>query len=117
MISNRYIMRQVIEDVDPFVIAVTNSVGQVLDPATTTRCQICLAEALSNIVKYARPTHPGATIEITIIETDSVLTVDILEPAGTDAFDLRDHAVDLATVDPLAESGRGLGLILQCADG
>ncbi len=109
-------MQNALEDVDPLVTSLKAVVCVALGPETAFRFEICVSEALTNLVKHAKPKTRGETIEITVTEQDEILVVEIFDPVGADAFDPRDHAADLETMDPLAEEGRGLGLIMQCAD-
>ncbi len=116
MIKSRHQIQNTLEDVDHLVTSLEAVVCLALGPEATSRFEICLSEALTNLVKHAKPKMGAAAIEITVTEQDQIIVVEILDPVGADPFDLRDHAVDLKTIDPLAEEGRGLGLIMQCAD-
>lgn len=116
MIPSRYQMKNMLEDVTPTVMSLKADVCVALGASTTVRFEICISEALTNVVKHAQPTTPDELIDVTVQETSDAISVEIFDPAGAVPFDLRDHAHDLETVDPLAESGRGLGLIMQCAD-
>ncbi len=109
-------MRNTLEDVDLLVTSLKDVVCVALGPEVTFRFEICVSEALTNIVKHAKPKVTEGRIDITVTEFDRTVMIEIFEPVGTDAFDPRDHAADLDTIDPLAEEGRGLGLIMQCAD-
>jgi serine/threonine-protein kinase RsbW len=109
-------MNNTLEDVTPMVLSLKADVCAALGASATVRFEICLSEALTNVVKHAQPTTPDELIDVTVQETSDAICVEIYDPAGAAPFDFRDHALDLVTVDPLAESGRGLGLIMQCAD-
>jgi len=109
-------MQNDLGDVDRMVVALKTAVDGTLDSAAMFKFEICTSEALTNIVKHAAPIAKNASILVQLSEAESTLDVMIFDPAGAAPFDLRDHARDLDTVDPLAESGRGLGLIMQCAD-
>lgn len=109
-------MQNDLGDVDRMVMSLKTAVDETLDSAAMFKFEICTSEALTNIVKHAAPTAKNASILVRLSETESTLDVMIFDPVGASYFDLRDHARDLDTVDPLAESGRGLGLIMQCAD-
>lgn len=116
MISASFHMQNDLGDVDRMVVALKTAVDGTLDSAAMFKFEICTSEALTNIVKHAATTNKSDHILVQLSETDSNLDVIIFDPVGAAPFDLRDHARDLDTVDPLAESGRGLGLIMQCAD-
>lgn len=113
MINRRYHMQNTLEDVDPLVVTLKGDVSALLDIATAFRVELCVSEALTNVVRHAAS---DAQIEIVLSETDDGVTVAIFDPDGAAHFDLRDHAPALENIDPLAECGRGLGLIMQCAD-
>ncbi len=108
-------MPNTLDAVDPMVVALCAHVAEALPPAVLVRFQICLSEALTNVVKHAgAPASAVIDVDATI-NPDAVL-IELFEAEGANPFDPRDHAVDLAALDPLAESGRGIGLILHCAD-
>jgi serine/threonine-protein kinase RsbW len=109
-------MQNDIGAVDRMVVSLRSAVDGTLDSATIFRFETCISEALTNIVKHSATAHKNDPILIQVSETQADLDVSIFDPADAAPFDLRDHARDLDNVDPLAESGRGLGLIMQCAD-
>jgi serine/threonine-protein kinase RsbW len=116
VINQSFHMKNDIENVDRMVMSLKSVVKDILDSTTMFRFEICLSETLTNSVKHADTHDKETPIEVTLIETASALVVDVFDPVGAGFFDLRDHAKDLDSVDLMAESGRGLGLILQCAD-
>lgn len=109
-------MPTVLENVDAAVLALKSVVGDILGADVLIRFEICLAEALVNLVKYAAPGVTDAVVQIDLCEASDRVRIDIYDPEGTPAFDLRAHAKDLSKVELMAESGRGLGIIMQCAD-
>ncbi len=109
-------MQNVLNDVDPMVLSLKACVENTLSPAAQFKFEISVSEALANLVKHASASDTSAPIEINVSETDTNLIVEIFDPISAQTFDLRDHAQPLSAVDPLAEGGRGLGLILQCTD-
>lgn len=109
-------MQKTLEDVDPMVMSLRAAVGMVLKGDDVLRCEISVAEALTNIVMHAAPKCADAYIDVIVTEIPQAVVVEIFDPAGAEAFDPRDHVTVFHTVDPMAESGRGLGLILKCAD-
>ena len=108
-------MQNDLDAVDTTVVALCACVADALPAATMIRFQICISEALTNLVKHTSA-PASAVVDIDVTVNPDAVQVAIYDPDGAAPFDLRDHAVDLDTLDPLAESGRGIGLILQCAD-
>lgn len=87
-----------------------------LGAAVAARFEIGASEALTNAVKHGHAAAPGSQIEMTLEWAADAVTVEIFDLPGTTPFDPRTHAPLLDDVDPLAESGRGLALIVHCAD-
>lgn len=110
-------MQNQLEAVDPMVLTLKGHLGDRLADETLMRFDICMSEALANLVLHAKTEQKDAPIDLMFNFDDDVLTVDIFDPEGTEAFDIRKQARALSDVDVMAESGRGLGLILECADG
>ncbi len=105
-----------IEAVDPMVLGLKARVEDSLVKEALLRFEICVIEALTNVVEHATPSSKEASVEIHLQNTDAGVVIEIFDLEGTAPFDLRDHVTDLSLVDEMAEGGRGLGLILQCAD-
>jgi serine/threonine-protein kinase RsbW len=105
-----------LEAVDPMVLTLKGQLEGILADETMCRFDICLSEALVNLAVHSKTDNKNAQIEVTLEINDSVVTAEIFDPDGAQAFDIRDNATDLSDVDEMAESGRGLGLILECAD-
>lgn len=116
MIDQSFHMQNNLDDVNRLVMSLKVIAEGVLDQTTMFKFEICTAEALTNIVKHAGTKNKDEPIQVTITENDVALIVEIFDPMDAAAFDLRIHARELENVDPMAESGRGLGLIMQCAD-
>ncbi len=98
------------------VLRLKADVEGALEPETLLRFEICVNEALSNLTIHADTRDRNAPIDITLTKKLDTIVVDIFDPVGTKPFDLKDHAVALSNVELTAENGRGLGLILECAD-
>lgn len=105
-----------IEAIDPMVLTLKSHVDGALSGEALFRFDICLSEALANLVLHAETTDKSAPITVKIRHEADRLNASIFDPVGAEAFDIRDKARALDDVDALAESGRGLGLILECAD-
>lgn len=104
-----------LEDVDRTVMSLQADVCATLGPAVAARFEICMSEALTNIVKHGQTAAPDAQIEMVLAWAGDAVTVEILDLPGAAPFDLRTHAPRLDEIDPLAEGGRGLALIMHCA--
>lgn len=110
-------MRNCLECVDPMTDAVMEAVDGSFEGELPIRVRICLSEALYNLVIHAETPDKSAPIAIVSkLEGDSV-TLQILDPVGAAPFDIRAHAPELSQIDVMAENGRGLALIMDCADG
>lgn len=105
-----------IDAVDPMVITLRDIASSVLSEESRFRFEICVSEALANLVTHAKHGGPNTTIKIFLTLGATRVDIEILDPPGGKPFDLRQHAKDLSEVDEMAEGGRGLGLIVQCAD-
>ncbi len=116
MITSRHQVQNTLEQVDQLVKFLAARIRVALGPDTAFRFELCLSEALTNIVKHAKPNDRKGLIDVITTDRDDTVLVEIFDPVGTEAFDPRNHATDLENVDSLAEKGRGLGLIMQCAD-
>ena len=106
-----------LEAVDPMVLALKGHLQDKVADEILMRFDICMSEALANLVLHAETEQKSAPIDLTLDLTENTVTIDIFDPEGTKAFDLRTQARALSDVDIMAENGRGLGLILECADG
>ncbi|WP_119840550.1 ATP-binding protein [Pseudooceanicola algae] len=105
-----------LDAVDPMVLALKGQVEGHLAMDVQFRFNICVSEALTNLVLHARSTDPDAQVDIALATVGEDIVIEIFDPPGAAAFDLREKAAALSEVDLLAEGGRGLGLILECAD-
>lgn len=80
------------------------------------QCQIALAEAFTNTVRYAHSSKPADTpIEIEVTFSRSALEIRIWD-YGTE-FDLENFLQKAPPVSEQAEGGRGLRLMEKIADG
>jgi serine/threonine-protein kinase RsbW len=104
-----------------------NSLGQVLawfdqfaspvmPRAIWLQCQIALAEAFTNTVRYAHFSKPADTpIEIEVTFSRSALEIRIWDYGSE--FDLENFLQKAPPVSDQAEGGRGLRLMERIADG
>ena len=114
MTAQAFDMTNGVDAIDPMVLTLRGHVAPVLSDDARFRFELCVTEALTNIVTHAA----GTTAPIQIILTIDAghARIEIFDPEGADPFDLRAHANELSQVDAMAESGRGLGLIMECSD-
>ncbi len=105
-----------LDAVDPMVLTMKDQLRVVLSNETLLRFDICLSETLANLVLHAKAATPGSQVDVTLDIAKGRVTAQIFDPEGAAVFDIRDAARDLDAVDVMAECGRGVGLILQCAD-
>lgn len=80
------------------------------------QCQIALAEAFTNAVRYAHRSQPADTpIEIEITFRRSTLEIRVWDYGAE--FDLENFLKKVPPVSEQAEGGRGLRLLEKIADG
>lgn len=116
MIEKTFHMANTPEDVDETVLQVISSIESAVSALLLTRVKICLSEALYNNVLHAQVDDKSGPISISVAVQEGSLVLEIFDPIGAKPFDISAHAPDLAEVDLMAENGRGLGLIMECAD-
>jgi serine/threonine-protein kinase RsbW len=109
-------MPNLLDDVDPMVMALAAKVGSVLAMEARFRFEVAISEALTNLVVHAKTDLADAVINISLRLGKDNVSIEIFDPTGAAPFDIRDHAQDLSQVAQTHEGGRGLGLIMECAD-
>jgi len=114
--SQTYTMSNALEAVDPMVQRLSAAVEPSLSDPTRFKFEICISEALNNLVAHARPKASAAEININLRVKPAAISIEIFDPAGAEPFDLREKATDLSQVNEMAEGGRGLGLIMEFAN-
>jgi serine/threonine-protein kinase RsbW len=105
-----------IYDVDLMVMELASKVDGILPLEARFRLELSVIEALTNLVLHAKTDAKNPVIDIHLTLGDDNATLEIFDPPGAAPFDLRDHARELSGIDPNAEGGRGLALIMDCAD-
>lgn len=116
MILGTFAMPATLERVDDTVIALKAEAADVLTGDMPLRLEICLAEALTNhIVHRSRETNEKIG-DIELRKIPGGVSVSIFDAPGSDPFDIRDMNASFDDIPLLAESGRGVALILSCAD-
>jgi len=111
-----YSMKNRIEDVDPMVLSLKAAVSGHLPDEKMLGFELCISEAMTNAVKHGTAGDGKSFVDLTLWLGKNAVSLEIYDAEGAAPFDLRKQARDLSEVDTLAESGRGLGLILTCAD-
>ena len=90
-------------------------VGDGLAPEALIRLEIVLTEALNNVVLHGG-LPPGAGIDLAVRKDGAGVWVEIRDPGRPVPAELFGTARDPADLDPLAESGRGIPLIVALSD-
>lgn len=103
--------------VDQMVVSLTQAASAVLSDGDVLRFELATSEVLTNIVKHAlNGGNEGSIVDIELSTSDDGVVLEIYDPVDTEPFNLRDVKTHIDDVDPLAESGRGIAIILSCAD-
>lgn len=109
-------MPNCLEHVDPTVQATIAKLEGLLPDSMLMRVQISLSEALTNLTIHASTKNKSAPVDIVLSRKDERLIVEVFDPAGAKPFNPLDHARELSEIDPMAEGGRGVAIILECTD-
>jgi len=102
-----------LEEVDGAVVALRNAAAKRLPEPALIRLEIAVSEALTNVVRHGY-TSPAGTIEASCHDQGDGVVVTISDN-GRPAPDNLFSSASLPE-DPFEESGRGIALILSCAD-
>ena len=116
MTTHTFDISNTLDAVDPMVLTLRSKVEGMLSDDTRFRFEIGVTEILTNLVNHAQTDVTDPLIKIVLTVKQGIALIDISDPSGAEPFDLRSHATDLSDIDAMAEGGRGLGLIVQCAD-
>lgn len=110
-----HIPRQ-LDAVDPAVIALKSEVEKQLSDEVRFRFELCVIEALTNLVTHAQGETLDDVIEIRMDLKDGHVKIELFDPSGAEPFDPCSGATDISEIDGMAEGGRGIGLIMELAD-
>jgi len=78
---------------------------------------ICLTEALNNVIKHAYKGEQNKPIEVIVTKDSNLLEMQIIDSGiSRDSFVIKDLDYDPNDIDNLPESGMGLYLIKQLMD-
>lgn len=102
--------------VDPMVVALRSEVEPIVSDGTRFRFEICIIEALTNLVTHAAADTSETAIEIRMNLKTGYVKIEIFDPLGAAPFDPCSAAKNLSEIDGMAEGGRGIGLIMECSD-
>ena len=116
MSTQTYHMTNRLDAVDPMVVVLRSQVEDALEDNTRFRFEVGITEVLTNLVHHAETDTIRVPVVITLHKKQGHAEIEIFDPIGAKPFDPSDHVNDLSTVDAMAEGGRGIGLIMQCAD-
>jgi len=109
-------MNSAVNAVDPMVLSLRAEVEGVLGDEARFRFELCVTEALVNLVTHTPSRAEDAQIKINLRQHSTAVDVEIFDPEGAEPFDPCANATDLSAIDVMAEGGRGLGLIMHSAD-
>lgn len=116
MTTTTFYMPRQLEAVDAMVLTLKGRLEGILTDDALFRFDLCLSETLANLVLHAKTAVSAAQIDVRLNIENGTVVAEIFDPEGAQAFDIRNSAQNLSEIDVMAESGRGLGLILACAD-
>lgn len=105
-----------IDDVDAMGLQLKAAAAPMLSEDRLIAFEIAVIEALTNVVLHALRGVPDATIDIDVSGENGKVQVEIRDHGRPAPPDLFDSVGALDEVDAMAESGRGVALILTCAD-
>ena len=96
MTAQAFDMTNGVDAIDPMVLTLRGHVAPVLSDDARFRFELCVTEALTNIVTHATATTAPITINLRVDAGHA--SIDIFDPEGADPFDLRAHANELSQV-------------------
>lgn len=106
-----------LDAIDAVLARVRQVAAHALPPSRAGDVEIALAELLANTVRYAvAESGVAPSIQIEIAQGEDALRIAVTDRGEAQPSDLYDNVPDLQDIDPLAESGRGVPLILAMAD-
>lgn len=105
-----------IDDVDPMVLRLKAIAETVLDPNRVIAFEIAISEALTNVVRHAMAGQENGRVAIDLQTMDGRLLVSVSDTGTSAPSGFLSSVAGPDEVDQFAESGRGVGLMLACAD-
>ncbi|MGO4855631.1 ATP-binding protein [Phaeovulum sp. W22_SRMD_FR3] len=105
-----------IDAVDPLALALKAELADALSPDTLIRLEIALVEALTNIVVHGSAGNSGLLIDVLVAVDAAAVFIEIIDNGLPAPQGIYEQKPFLDEIDAMAESGRGVALILSCAD-
>lgn len=115
MSRTEFTVRATLEEVDGLARSLAELAGACLPPEKLIGLEIAVVEALNNVVLHGYAGGEG-TIAAAITLRDGGVTVEIGDRGRQVPEGLFQATGSVAELDPLAESGRGIGLIVGLSD-
>jgi len=109
-------MARRLDDVNPIVMQLKNTVAGLLPEDRAFDFEVCAVEALVNTVRHADCEPHDAAIDLTLSYGPKKIALEIFDAKASDPCDPMINEKALGDVDLMDENGRGLGLIRHCAD-
>jgi serine/threonine-protein kinase RsbW len=116
MTHQAFSMAARIDEVDGMGLQLKAAASSMLPDDRLVAFEIAVIEALTNVVLHATRGDPGAIIEIDLSSASGTVQIEIRDTGLPAPPDLFDGDGRLEQIDAMAESGRGVALILTCAD-
>ena len=115
MIRTEFTIRATLEEVDGLSRSLADLARPCLPAEKLVGLEIAVAEALNNVVLHGYKGREG-TISAALVIRDAAVTVEIRDRGQRVPEGALAAARSLDDLDPLVESGRGLGLIVGLSD-
>ena len=115
MSRTEFVIRATLEEVDGLARSLADLARACLPPDKAIGLEIVVAEALNNVVLHGYGQAQGIIRAAITLQDGAGATVEIRDrgrPVPAGAFE----AGNLSDLDPLKESGRGIGLIVGLSD-
>ena len=109
-------MDRALDAIDGVVSCVKDSVVHVFSDERLFDLEVALVEVLTNAVRHGQPTVPGQRIGVEVDLDGTDITLTVHDTGAALPVDLFEVAPPLDEVDPMAERGRGLSLVVKMAD-
>ncbi|WP_435168362.1 ATP-binding protein [Falsirhodobacter sp. 1013] len=102
-------------EVDAIAPRLTAQVEPLLSEDRLPAFEIAVVEALTNVIRHGG-LRPDQTVGVALHQTQGGIEATITDEGRAPPDDLFTKPLPEDDGDPMAESGRGIGLILMCAD-
>jgi serine/threonine-protein kinase RsbW len=105
-----------IDAVDPMALALKAEATAYLSPEKLMAFEIAVVEALTNIVVHGAARLSVPEVSVAFAADAEAVRLEITDAGPPAPAGVYDQAPSLDDIDIMAESGRGISLILACAD-